>query len=222
MPLTRIKQTAIGADSITSPKLAHNLDFDGQFIRVPHCTTAERPGSPAAGYMRFNTTIGTLEQWNTATNSWQAIDSPPILSSLAYAGSLTGANPAGSETITLTGINFKAGATVTIGGTSATSVSIASSTSITFTTPAKTAGDYDVTVTNTNGLQATLSNGISYNGVPAFSTAAGNVGSVSEDVAMSTITIVAAEPDGGTLAYSVTSGALPTGVSLGSGNGQLT
>ena len=222
MPLTRIKQTAIGADSITSPKLAHNLDFDGQFIRVPHGTTAERPGSPAAGYMRFNTTIGTLEQWNTATNSWQAIDSPPILSSLAYAGSLTGANPAGSETITLTGINFKAGATVTIGGTSATSVSIASSTSITFTTPAKTAGDYDVTVTNTNGLQATLSNGISYNGVPAFSTAAGNVGSVSEDVAMSTITIVAAEPDGGTLAYSVTSGALPTGVSLGSGNGQLT
>ena len=222
MPLTRIKQTAIGADSITSPKLAHDLDFDGQFIRVPHGTTAERPGSPAAGYMRFNTTIGTLEQWNTATNSWQAIDSPPILSSLAYAGSLTGANPAGSETITLTGVNFKAGATVTIGGTSATSVSIASSTSITFTTPAKTAGDYDVTVTNTNGLQATLSNGISYNGVPAFSTAAGNVGSVSEDVAMSTITIVAAEPDGGTLAYSVTSGALPTGVSLGSGNGQLT
>ena len=39
---------------------------------------------------------------------------------------------------------------------------------------------------------------------------------------MSTITIVAAEPDGGTLAYSVTSGSLPTGVSLGSANGQLT
>jgi hypothetical protein len=62
MPLTRISSTAIGADSITSPKLAHDLDFDGQFIRVPHGTTAERPGSPAAGYMRFNTTIGTLEQ----------------------------------------------------------------------------------------------------------------------------------------------------------------
>ena len=39
---------------------------------------------------------------------------------------------------------------------------------------------------------------------------------------MSTITIVAAEPDGGTLAYSVTGGSLPTGVSLGSANGQLT
>ena len=30
------------------------------------------------------------------------------------------------------------------------------------------------------------------------------------------------EPDGGALAFSVTSGALPTGVSLGSANGQLT
>ena len=222
MPLTRIRQTAIGDDSITSAKLAHDLDLDGQFVRVPHGTTAERPSSPVAGYMRFNTTLGTLEQWNTNTNSWAAIDSPPIISSLAYSGSLTAADPAGGETITLTGTNFKAGASVTIGATSATSVTVVSSTSITFTTPVKTAGDYDVAVVNANGLQATLTNGISYNGTPSFTTAAGNVGSVQEDVAMSTITIVAAEPDGGTLAYSITSGALPTGVSLGSANGQIT
>ena len=222
MPLTRIRQTAIGNDSITSAKLAHDLDLDGDFVRVPHGTTAERPSSPAAGYMRFNTDQGTLEQWNTTTNSWQAIDSPPIITSLAYSGSLTAADPAGGETITLTGTNFKSGATVTVGGTSASSVSLVNSTTITFTTPVKTAGDYDAVVINSNGLQATLTNGISYNGTPAFTTAAGNVGSVQEDVAMSTITIVAAEPDGGTLAYSVTSGALPTGVSLGSANGQLT
>jgi len=222
MAISRIKTDGIQDDAVTSPKIADNPDFDGQFIRVPHGTTAQRPSSPAAGYMRFNTSVGTLEQWNTSTNSWQAIDSPPIITSLAYAGSLTGADPAGGETITITGTNFKAGASVTVGGTTAPSVSVVSSTSITFTTPAKTAADYDVKVTNTNGLSATLTNGISYNGVPAFSTAAGNVGSISEDVPMSTITIVAAEPDGGTLAFSITSGALPTGVSLGSANGQLT
>ena len=222
MAISRIKTDGIQDDAVTSPKIGHNPDFDGQYVRVPHGTTAERPGSPAAGFLRFNTTIGTLEQWNTTTNSWQAIDSPPIISTLAYAGSATAADPAGGETITLTGSNFKAGATVTVGGTTAPSVSVVSSTSITFTTPAKTAGDYDVVVTNTNGLAATLQNGISFNGTPAFTTAAGNVGSVQEDVAMSTITIVAAEPDGGTLAFSVTSGALPTGVSLGSANGQLT
>ena len=222
MAISRIKTDGIQDDAVTSPKIADNPDFDGQFIRVPHGTTAQRPSSPAAGYMRFNTSVGTLEQWNTVTNSWQAIDSPPIITSLAYTGSATGADPAGGETITLTGTNFKAGASVTVGGTTAPSVSVVSSTSITFTTPAKTAGDYDIAVTNANGLAATLTDGISYNGLPAFSTAAGNVGSITEDATMSTITIVAAEPDGGTLAYSVTSGALPTGVTLGSANGQLT
>ena len=222
MAISRIKTDGIQDDAVTSAKIGHNPDFDGQYVRVPHGTTAERPGSPDAGFLRFNTTLGTLEQWNTNTNSWAAIDSPPIISSLAYAGSNTATDPAGGETITLTGSNFKAGATVTVGGTTAPSVSIVSSSSITFTTPAKTAGDYDVVVTNANGLAATIQNGISYNGTPAFTTSAGNVGSVLEDVAMATITIVAAEPDGGTLAFSVTSGALPTGVSLGSANGQLT
>jgi hypothetical protein len=222
MAISRIKTDGIQDDAVTSPKIGHNPDFDGQYVRVPHGTTAERPGSPAAGFLRFNTTLGTLEQWNTNTNSWAAIDSPPIISSLSYSGSLTAADPVGGETITLSGSNFKSGATVTVGGTTAPSVSIVSSSSITFTTPAKTAGDYDVVVTNANGLAATLQNGISFNGTPAFTTAAGNVGSVIEDAAMSTITIVAAEPDGGTLAFSVTSGALPTGVSLGSANGQLT
>jgi len=222
MAISRIKTDGIQDDAVTSPKIGHNPDFDGQYVRVPHGTTAERPGSPAAGYLRFNTTIGTLEQWNTNTNSWAAIDSPPIIASRAYAGSETAVDPAGGETITLTGSNFKAGATVTVGGTTAPSVSIVSSSSITFTTPAKTAGDYDIVVTNTNGLAATLTNGISYNGAPAFTTAAGNVGTLFNSEAMSTITIVAAEPDSGTLAFSITSGALPSGVSLGSANGQLT
>ena len=141
---------------------------------------------------------------------------------MAYSGSTTAADPAGGETITLTGTNFQSGATVTVGGTSAASVSVVSSTSITFVTPAKSAGDYDVLVTNANGLSARLTNGISVNGTPAFTTAAGNVGTLNPAVPMSTITIVAAEPDGGTLAYSVTSGGLPSGLSLGSGNGQIT
>ena len=222
MPLTRIKQTAIGADAITSPKLAHDLELDGDFVRVPAGTTAQRPSSAAGGQLRFNTDIGTLEQYNTATNAWQAIDSPPIITSLAIAGGANATEPAGGATVTLTGTNFKSGATVTIGGTSASSITVVSSTTITFTTPAKSAGDYDVKVTNTNGLAATLTAGLSYNGTPAFTTAAGNVGSLFNNEAMSTITIVAAEPDGGTLAFAVTSGALPSGVSLGSANGQLT
>ena len=226
MPLTRIKQTALADDGVTTQKLddtTGGFTLPGvQFVKVPVGTTAQRPGSAAGGQMRFNTTLGVLEQYNTNTNAWQAIDSPPIITTLAYSGSNTATDPAGGETITLNGSNFQSGATVTIGGTSATSVTVVSTTSITFVTPAKTAGDYDVVVANSNGLSATKTNGISYNGTPAFTTAAGNLGSILEDEAMSTITIVAAEPDGGTLAFSVTSGALPTGVTLGSANGQLT
>jgi hypothetical protein len=218
MPLTRIRQTAIGNDSITTAKLddtSGGLTLPGvEYVKVPVGTTAQRPSSPVNGYMRYNTNFERLEQY--ADGQWQSIDTPPSITSLSYPSPVTAADPAGGETITLTGSNFQAGATVTVGGTSATSVSVVSSTSITFTTPVKTAGDYDVVVVNSNGLSATLTNGISYNGTPSFTTAAGNVGSIAEDAAMSTITIVAAEPDGGTLAYSVTSGALPTGVSMSS------
>ena len=199
-----------------------NVDLDGQYVRVPHGTTAQRPSNPAAGYMRFNTTLGTLEQWNTNTNNWAAIDSPPIISSLSYSGSNTATDPAGGEIITLTGSNFKDGFTIDIGGTAAASTTFVNTTTVRFTTPVKTAGDHDVTFTNSNGLAATLTNGISVNGLPAFTTAAGSLGTIESDVAMSTITIVAAEPDGGTLAYSITQNALPAGLSLGSANGQIT
>jgi hypothetical protein len=222
MPLTRISSTAIGADSITSPKLAHDLDLDGQFVRVPHGTTAQRPSNPVGGYLRFNTSVGTLEQYNTNTNAWAAIDSPPIISSLAYAGSKTAADPAGGDTITISGTNFQTGLQVSVSGTNASSVTFISSSSVSFVTPAKTVGDYDVVLTNPNGLAATLTNGISYNGNPAWTTSAGSLGELAPSTPMSTITVVAAEPDGGTIAYSVTTGSLPAGLSLGSANGQIT
>jgi hypothetical protein len=224
MPLTRIKQTAIGADAITTAKLddtAGGLGLPGvQYVHVPVGTTAQRPGSAANGQLRYNTDFARLEQY--AGGAWQAIDSPPTITSLAYSGSTTAADPAGGETITVTGSNFQSGATVTVGGTAASSTTVVSTTSITFTTPAKAAGDYDIIITNSNGLTARLTNGISYNGTPAFSTAAGSLGSVVGGESIPTITIVAAEPDGGTLAYSVTTGSLPAGLSLASANGQIT
>ena len=225
MPLTRIKQTAIGADAITTAKLddtAGGLLLPGtQYVHIPVGNTAQRPGSAANGQLRYNTDFARLEQY--AGGAWQAIDSPPAITTLAYSGSNNATDPAGGETITLTGTNFQSGANVTIGGTAATSVTVVSSTSITFVTPAKTAGDYDVVVTNANGLSARLTSGISVNGVPAISSpAAGNIGNLIPNQAMTTVTIVAAEPDSGTLAFSVTTGSLPSGLSLGSSNGQIT
>ncbi|HKS96222.1 MAG TPA: IPT/TIG domain-containing protein [Terriglobia bacterium] len=68
----------------------------------------------------------------------------------------------GGTAVTITGANFAAGATVTFGGSAATNVTVASSTSITATTPAHAAGAVNVVVTNTGGQSGTLSSGFTY------------------------------------------------------------
>ena len=100
-----------------------------------------------------NTDTGTV----TDTNSYRYDSSPTI----------TNVNPthgpnAGGTSITITGTQFASGATVTIGGASATNVIVVSSTSITATTPAGTTGLRNVIVTNTDTGTVTDTNGYRY------------------------------------------------------------
>ena len=72
----------------------------------------------------------------------------------------TSGPPAGGTSVTLAGTDFANGATVTIGGVPATGVNVASSTSITATTPALAPGTVnDVAVTNTDTSAGTLVKG---------------------------------------------------------------
>jgi len=68
----------------------------------------------------------------------------------------------GGTSVTITGTKFASGATVTFGGTAATNVVVASSTSITARTPAHAAGAVNVTVTNSGTQGGTLTNGYTY------------------------------------------------------------
>jgi IPT/TIG domain len=68
----------------------------------------------------------------------------------------------GGTALTITGTGFLAGATVTVDGTSATSVVVVSSTSITCVTPAGAIGAATVVVTNTDSQSATDTNDFSY------------------------------------------------------------
>jgi hypothetical protein len=163
-------------------------------------------GNGTDGYFLMSNGDGTM--------TWSSIIINPTIASIAYPGSVTAADPDGGETITLTGTGFKTGATVTVGGTAAPAVSYVSETQITFTTPAKAAGDYDIVVTNADTGSATYINGISYNGIPSWTTAAGSLGTFASDETISTITLQATEPDAGTITFNITSGALPTGLSL--------
>ena len=69
---------------------------------------------------------------------------------------------AGGTVIGIAGTGFLAGATVSFGGTPATSVTVSSSTSITATAPAHAAGAVNVVVTNTDNQSGTLPNGYTY------------------------------------------------------------
>lgn len=79
---------------------------------------------------------------------------------------ITTVNPAtggiaGGTVVTITGTGFTGATGVTFGGTAGTAFSVVNSTTITVTTPAKTAGAVDVVVQSPNG-NATKTGGFTY------------------------------------------------------------
>jgi hypothetical protein len=138
---------------------------------------------------------------------------PPRITSIGYGGDETATDTAGNVSVTLTGEGFAAGASVFIDGTSAGSVSVVSSTQITFIPPAKTAGTYPLYVINSDGSSAIAIPGISYSGLPTYTTAAGNLANVYETTSFNSAIVATGDAP---IAYSVYSGTLPPGANLSS------
>jgi subtilisin-like proprotein convertase family protein len=88
--------------------------------------------------------------------------SPTVVSLCPGTGTING-----GTAVTIAGTAFQNGATVRFGGVAATNIQVLSSTTITATTPAHTAGAVDVSVTNPNGQSGTLSGGFTYASIPA-------------------------------------------------------
>ena len=99
-------------------------------------------------------------QSDTLTNAFTYATSnpPPTISKISPASGTT----AGGTSVTITGAGFLSGAGVKVGGTSATGVTVVSSTSITATTPSHSAGTASVVVTNSDNQSGTLTNGYTY------------------------------------------------------------
>lgn len=85
---------------------------------------------------------------------------PTVTSIAPTSGPITG-----GTAVTITGTNFVAGATVSVGGAAATGVTVVSATSITATTPIGAEGAADVVVTNADAQAATLTGGFTYIGI---------------------------------------------------------
>jgi acid phosphatase len=106
----------------------------------------------------FNSAPGALKNDNTIL---------PKQSGIAQAPSVTGVSPAAGDSaggtfVTINGTNFLPGARVVFGGSPATSVNVASSTSLSAVTPAHAAGTVSLTVTNSDGQSGALPNAFTY------------------------------------------------------------
>jgi len=123
-----------------------------------------------------------------------------------------------SEVLIISGTNFQTGATVTIDSTAPSIITRNSSSQITITgMPAKTAGTYadGLKVINPTGLSATIN--VDYSGVPTWTNASGNL----LDDYTGTISEINLNATNATT-YAITSGALPTGLSMATSDGDIT
>jgi len=197
-------------------------------VDLPEVTSAQR--STEKGRIQFNVTTGLAEYYDGT--QWKSIDSPPSVSSISPT-SILESQLASNVTVVITGSNFSTSVTVKIIGNDGTEIDPASTTrnsntQVTITTPTsgitKTNEPYDIKVTNLSGLAGTLPDAMSVNDGPVWSTAAGSLGTLADDGRavsnLTTSTLVATDEESDAVTYAVTSGSLPSGVSLAS-NGAL-
>ena len=202
-----------------------NTEFGGtDGIVVPVGTTAERGASVIEGTIRYNTDLGLIEQYNSL--GWQSVDAPPAITNVS--GTI---NENTNSTLTITGSNFKSGAIVTIEGPAVSGIprplatTFISASSLTAATNASSVNyvggaSFDIKVVNPSGLGGTLTTAGVIDRDPVWSTAAGTY-TVFDTSRGTALSFTAADPDGGTITYSVASGSLPAGATLNTSSGAI-
>ena len=142
-------------------------------------TPAHAAGAVSVVVTNTDAQTGTLTNGYTYTTTNPA---PTVTSITPNSGTING-----GTAVTVTGTGFLAGATVKLGGTAATGVTVVSSTSITATTPAHAAGAVSVVVTNTDAQTGTLTNGYTYtttNPAPTVTSITPNSGTINGGTAV--------------------------------------
>ena len=126
--------------------------------------------TPAGSSGAVTVTVTVSGQSGSLPSGYTYVVAPTVSSVTPGSGPV-----AGGTAVTITGTNFAAGATVTIGGTSATNVAVVNGTTITATTPTHAAGAVAVAVT-VNSQTGTLASGFIYNALPTVTSLAPNNG----------------------------------------------
>lgn len=223
MPISRIKIDGITDDSVTSAKIADNIELSGtEAARMPVGTTAQR-ASAQSGDIRFNSTLGLMEYY-TGT-AWKSIDIAPTITSVDDTEVDSGSGS--TTTFTITGTGFASGATVKFIGSdaseiSADSVTVDSATQLTVVATDSNFDNadepYDIKVTNISGLSGTLTDQIYVDSAPTWTTSnASPIGNAYEGYAVSGLSVAATDAEGDAVTISETTSNLTTyGLTLNS------
>ena len=152
-------------------------------------STTDRPAQPVPGQMRYNEDTQLVEQYagSGANAGWKGIDAPPTLTNVSGV-----IREDTDVTITVTGSNFGPGSIVYIEGPAvngiprALTTTFVNSAELTANTNAASVGyvggaSYDVKVTNTSGLSATLSPAGNIDRDVVWATSAGSLGTVFDE-----------------------------------------
>jgi len=155
-------------------KSSPNTTFDLDFYESPSCTPRPRDLLQSAyflGTTQVTTDASGDAPFDIPLNDNNAASQPPISvtatdpngntsefsQNVIYASSPRSGPPAGGVTVSMTGVHFTAGATVTFGGVAGSGVIVADESDMTATAPALPAATVnDIVVTNTDGTAGTL------------------------------------------------------------------
>jgi len=214
-----------------------NRKFTGTTgVKLPEGTTAQRVNEQ--GQLRFNTSTNLAEYYDGT--DWKPIDAPPTITGFTLDGgsSVTTTeideDAAGDATIVISGSNFDATSGTVVfepesGGANVSTQTLTRTNSSSFTVTVtrgdfvQANGPYAIKLTNGSGLAATLASALTTaNEPPAFNTAAGSLGNIFDGNAIASKDAGATDADGDTITYSISAGALPSGLSLNTSTGAIT
>lgn len=189
---------------------------------IPFGISSQRPSNPESGQPFFNGEAQRLELY-TASGWNNIVQEVPGVSGIT--GQYLESNA--SNTIGIIGTNFVSGAVAYATGTNGVEITASSTVynsivqlSATFTGLDKQYEPYDIKVVNPSNLFGILSDALFINETPIWSTTAGSLGSYNQSSSVS-ISLSASDPESSSLTYSISSGSLPSGLSLNSSTGAI-
>ena len=215
MALTKITKTGIGSlpDDVISEEHIDATAITGH-------TELSATAADDDVLLVFDTSANALKKIQKSNVSLLA----PTFSSVSPSN-LSSGDGTGNHTIVVTGTKFDASASFklrTDGGSDIAmdSVTRNSATQLTGTVAKSTANltnanePFDIIITNGNGLATTGADALNIDASPAFVTAAGTLGTITGGSAMTTVDIVAADPESaGNVVFDILTGGLPAGLS---------